>query len=431
MDLNKKGWLQKYSQFREQLAQEGALAPRGRGQDPEKMLYELLQPTGLFYGHPVRLPKRLEGKGFGHLDQQSRLKLILAEGFMASAELCESPEQQDALDQTWQQIWANFPAFTQELAGMAPGGAGWAPGSSPEQLSEAIIEERLERRRKFGFWKGFSQHSILSLDVIYFLRWLSLPERPAGLGLRQERARVHLQLLRVMAAAAHTDSEVQPQEAHLFEYFLENMDLEPEQSRQARQWFAQGLDLEELGPLETDSWILRKFLFELGALTVWADQDVGPEEERFLDRLAEKLGLKADETRESLLAVEGFVLENADKMDFLSSAEHREAFSRRFSERVRETLVEGKQRLAQEILESKELVELLRKSASEDLQPDEMAKVKAQLGDLLKTIPSLAILALPGGSLLLPLLLRFLPEHVLVPSAFRDEDPRGGEAGAT
>ena len=45
--------------------------------------------------------------------------------------------------------------------------------------------------------------------------------------------------------------------------------------------------------------------------------------------------------------------------------------------------------------------------------------MRAQLIDLAKTIPALAIFAAPGGMLLLPILLKLLPFNLL-PSSFAD-----------
>jgi ABC-type proline/glycine betaine transport system permease subunit len=54
------------------------------------------------------------------------------------------------------------------------------------------------------------------------------------------------------------------------------------------------------------------------------------------------------------------------------------------------------------------------------LTPEEKRKVRLQLLDILKTIPALAIFALPGGSLVLPVLIRLLPFNLL-PSAFEED----------
>lgn len=45
-------------------------------------------------------------------------------------------------------------------------------------------------------------------------------------------------------------------------------------------------------------------------------------------------------------------------------------------------------------------------------------KVNDQLLDIFKSIPSLAIFLLPGGALLLPIVIKFIPK--LLPSAFDD-----------
>ncbi|MBI3992965.1 MAG: hypothetical protein HY342_06805, partial [Candidatus Lambdaproteobacteria bacterium] len=49
----------------------------------------------------------------------------------------------------------------------------------------------------------------------------------------------------------------------------------------------------------------------------------------------------------------------------------------------------------------------------------ERRKVNDQMLDILKTIPALAIFALPGGGLMLPILIRLLPFNLL-PSSFED-----------
>ena len=49
---------------------------------------------------------------------------------------------------------------------------------------------------------------------------------------------------------------------------------------------------------------------------------------------------------------------------------------------------------------------------------EEIDKMQEQLLDVLKSIPSLAIFMLPGGAVLLPLFIKFIPK--LLPSAFDD-----------
>jgi hypothetical protein len=68
------------------------------------------------------------------------------------------------------------------------------------------------------------------------------------------------------------------------------------------------------------------------------------------------------------------------------------------------------------------LAELLKKSATTELSEEEKAKVKKQLWDILKTIPAFTIFMLPGGSIILPILLKILPKELILPSSYYDED---------
>ncbi|CAA0140807.1 LETM1 domain-containing protein [Tenacibaculum maritimum] len=82
-------------------------------------------------------------------------------------------------------------------------------------------------------------------------------------------------------------------------------------------------------------------------------------------------------------------------------------------------LTRNKKRLAKELDESKELVVLLKKSMETNLSIEEKEKVKEQLLDICKAIPAFTIFMLPGGALLLPLLVKVIP--TILPSAFRED----------
>jgi hypothetical protein len=79
-------------------------------------------------------------------------------------------------------------------------------------------------------------------------------------------------------------------------------------------------------------------------------------------------------------------------------------------------ILRNKKRLFMEVVGSKDLVMLLGKSTYKDLSKEERKKVNTQLLDICKGVPSLAMFLLPGGSILLPLLIHYIPE--LLPSAF-------------
>lgn len=87
------------------------------------------------------------------------------------------------------------------------------------------------------------------------------------------------------------------------------------------------------------------------------------------------------------------------------------------TDRWAKILGRSKDKLAAELSQSKELVGLIAKSAKSDLTKEEREKVKRQMKDLARSVPSLGLFLLPGGSLLLPIILKIIPD--LVPSAFR------------
>jgi hypothetical protein len=79
----------------------------------------------------------------------------------------------------------------------------------------------------------------------------------------------------------------------------------------------------------------------------------------------------------------------------------------------------NKERLYKEVTESKEVVQLIKKSMKTTLSEEEKLRVKEQLLDICKAIPAFAVFLLPGGAFLLPLLIKLIPE--ILPSAFREE----------
>ena len=90
-------------------------------------------------------------------------------------------------------------------------------------------------------------------------------------------------------------------------------------------------------------------------------------------------------------------------------------------EEIKALLYRNKLRLDQELRQSKEAISLIKKSTHANLSEEEKDKIKIQLLDICKAIPALAVFLLPGGALLLPLLIKLIPD--ILPSAFQDDLP--------
>jgi hypothetical protein len=81
-------------------------------------------------------------------------------------------------------------------------------------------------------------------------------------------------------------------------------------------------------------------------------------------------------------------------------------------------LTRNKKRLIKEIQKNTKLMGLLIESTHRNLDENEKKIIKNQTIEVIKTIPSLALFLLPGGSILLPVILRFIPS--LLPSSFNE-----------
>jgi len=96
----------------------------------------------------------------------------------------------------------------------------------------------------------------------------------------------------------------------------------------------------------------------------------------------------------------------------------KETISRILLVRMKRAVRSNSDRVFAEIRETRTLYDnLLRWSRGQELTPLEKTRTKAQILDVCKTIPALAVFVLPFGSILLVLLIKFLPFNIL-PSAF-------------
>jgi len=161
-----------------------------------------------------------------------------------------------------------------------------------------------------------------------------------------------------------------------------------------------------------------QYLLDIACMACWSDQKIDAKEELFLKKLGNDLNISTILVNQSLDSVNYFYTINKDNIALLSSKNVVKSFYDNSSKMVIKLISRNSKRLLNELRESKELMILLTKSTLRDLSEKEQKKVQDQLLDIFKSIPSLAIFMLPGGALLLPLVIKFIPK--LLPSAFDD-----------
>ena len=158
------------------------------------------------------------------------------------------------------------------------------------------------------------------------------------------------------------------------------------------------------------------YILDLACMATWTDEMIDSEEQKFLKKLGKDLKLNASRINQSIEKVNQFYTTNKDNIALLSSKNIVQSFYNNSSKMVNKLISRNSKRIYQELIDSKELMVLLTQSTVRDLSKEEQKKVQEQLLDIFKSIPSLAIFMLPGGALLLPLVVKFIPK--LLPSAF-------------
>ena len=170
--------------------------------------------------------------------------------------------------------------------------------------------------------------------------------------------------------------------------------------------------------VSTYSELERLYFLDLACMATWSDQKIDKGEQLYFNKLKEKFDFSNQQIDDAILSVENFYIKYKDDVELLSTKNLAERFYDNSSKLVKKLITRNSKKLYQELKESKELMVLLSQSTVRDLTDEEVDKMQEQLLDVLKSIPSLAIFMLPGGAVLLPLFIKFIPK--LLPSAFDD-----------
>ena len=126
-----------------------------------------------------------------------------------------------------------------------------------------------------------------------------------------------------------------------------------------------------------------------------------------------------DDLENSMMAIEGFVLEHWNELDYLQNKQDYKQVSDQFVKRLSRITNNNKNRLLKEVQDSEELMRLLRRAKVDELNELEKARMHTLLIAALKTIPTFVIVSLPQRFLTLPMLLKILPTNFFAEVAVR------------
>ena len=386
------GWIDKY--FLEQSNTKSILETDILG------FYKNIRSTGFIYGHIVSLNNNSEVSiAQWNSEEVSKIAFIntLFETYFFTT---KSNNQNDFITKTV--------SFYQKIT---PIGFGFfekiLPTSDSHKL-EGIIEERVQTNKDI-ISRNFSHivtNALLFVDILAYRHYLIEGELPEKYFKKTEEAIISLVSLALQIKTVKTSND--DLLIKLFEASL----------RYTK--FSQ-VNIQKLEGLSLDYFkddLEKYYLLDLAGLTVWKDGKLDNEESYFLFKIAETLKLSDAITQESIDSISQFIEKYKSEIQYFNYSNPVKHFYEHSTSSVELLIKRNKKRLSKEIVESKELMQLLLQSTQRELDTTEKKKVKKQLLDICKSVPSLTIFLLPGGSLLLPLLIKFIPQ--ILPSAFNE-----------
>lgn len=367
----------------------------------EEKLYSDIRNTGLIYGHVV-IPQKFyaeEIKGWTG-EEMSKVALLAA--------LLAMYRQMTGLDDKEGFV----KAATSFYKKVTPGGFDLIrkvlPSSSLSKELEGIIDDRIQTNDNI-FTRNFSHiitNALLYMDVPAFGKYLSGNDEPAAYIRKLEETVVGTVMLALKAKPSHTGYDAMLEK--LFEASV----------RYTR--------FSETGPAEISiidttyfsTYPEKAYLLDMAVMAIWVDGAAEHAELEFVYRLAEWLGIDEVTTAESIAGFDVFIKLHRKEIAYFKYSHPVKHFYDHTAQFVMTLINRNKKRLAKELTKNGELMVLLTHSTHRSLDAGEKKKVRRQLLEICKTIPSLTIFLLPGGSLLLPLLIKFIPQ--ILPSAFNE-----------
>ena len=417
MTLNpgKKGWLSEYLEFRQEMFL-SFFKDTAEDRHPEESLYRLLRPNGLLYGHPI-LDDDIPQKD-SELSNLNKMKILMAESLINGSLILHHQEvnNEDDFSEVIMKTVHNIGDFYNKVYPELSVSSRTLFGrkKSPLEIAEKILEKRILLNESEGdFWINFFNNSLLFLDIYFFGQWMHASiDKNVAVFFKAEKETLRFSVVKVLAAAAHANKIIEEEEQGLFDYFLGSSHLSDKQKEEARLIFEDGVEVEEIDLPTHNSWILKKYFLELAILTVWADRKLEDSEYEFLQKFNATLGFYEEDLENSLLAVEGFVLEHWEYLEVLRSEHDYSEVSKEYVERIRKMAERNAMRIATEMQGKSELNKLLEKAKIDNLSDKEAAKLKEDLISVLKKVPTFVIIGLPTTFLTLPMLLKILPTNI-------------------
>ncbi|MDX1652895.1 MAG: LETM1-related biofilm-associated protein [Brumimicrobium sp.] len=290
---------------------------------------------------------------------------------------------------------------------------------TPRAKMEHILKQRLHIPKTLTnqLWVNYLYNSLVFLDILAFRQFLK-----NGRTLEETHVQFAMGVLNTVGLASLIDGVIEPAEQNILDVFLSSSSIDDKKKREFRRRIDQkDLSISSITLPDENDILYKYYLVDVATLTVHSDLSAMDTEIVFLYELCNYLKLDTEALHNAIILIEAFIIENGKKINFLKEQNSYDRLYGNFSKRWIKILGRNKDKFVEELRESKELIALVNKSLKEELTPEEKEKVKNQFKDLVKSMPALAIFMLPGGMILLPIIMKIVPD--LLPSAFKGNEP--------
>ena len=282
------------------------------------------------------------------------------------------------------------------------------PEGSHSSRLEKVIDDRIQTNQN-SITKNFSHiitNALLFIDVLAFHSYLKNKELASDY-----LKNVESDCIKIVSLALKTKVNKTKYDELLVKLFENSI-------RYTKFSTIDSIEFSDIKLLKYTELLEKLYLLDIAQMALWSDEKLEEHEVVFLKNINTDLNLEGIILKKSISDINFFINQYKAEIPFFNYSNPIKHFYEQANKNVTKLIIRNKDRLTKEIKESGELMQLLAKSTTKDLSKEEKKKVKKQLLDVCKTIPSLTIFLLPGGSLLLPILIKFIPQ--LLPSAFNE-----------
>lgn len=369
--------------------------------ETEDSYYQKLRNTGFIYGHIISFDIPFEIKTKGWFKEEISKIALLNALYGAFSLITKKNEPELFVEEAnafYRQMHPEgFSLFKKIL-----------PKNNIVSTLEKIIDQRVQTNESI-INKNFSHlvtNALLFVDVLAFRQYLIHGEIP-----EKYLKKIEETVINIVTLALKIKTNKSQYDDLLIKLFEASI-------RYSKFSKKENITIENLRLDYFTAELEKKYFIDIAGMALWSDGVIENNEAYFLHTLAQTLFIEDEFVAQSIINTDGFIAKHKKDIPYFNYSNPVKHFYDQTTQSVITLISRNKSRLVREIIESKELMLLLAHSTLRDLDEKEKKKVKKQLLDICKTIPSLTIFLLPGGSLLLPILIKFIP--TLLPSAFNE-----------